>query len=1653
MIINLLTKTIEDTSNTVVSKDRQCHALPMINNTFWMGTDLIGLSLISPDQLLNGCAYFCLYTISDAIIMRYKIKKEVEVCKYLKLSHNLSQCLQQEHRSISRFTSFYRTNMMLFSPILQLDCAVYIQHIDHFNLVIDCLKKCNSGDYRYRAWISNYASRLSMLRNEYRFKRQVGDIMRSLEDLSRLHSDIPTRTSSKGKKDTGRGEYLSMIMQLYSLFNGYLLSFSSHHYINPTPHLPHTAFLKLVKALRSFYKESKESFILYLDSFLNQLMYLYKKAQYDLSATLRNYSSHLHRLHARDRQNNIIFLLEFSPIELIGSLVYDQQLYSIAKLISDKFDMNIYSVILSICDSKYLDTNVMYTASPSTTTLSTKPKLYHIRSKHTQHDSKPSSSSCYTDIQRDVRRMFPLRLEVVKYIAQHSLCLSCLLCILHAPRDRFETRFLKYAVINSYKYPALNNWIMIQAHRYHVLTTTVVSNNYNVVNPFWPKSLLHIQFEQFVNAFSQSHSNHLIKHLSLDEPLPCHPSYVYLFSSDDVSIHPKIRKDDMKSQKDIKTPQSAQSLYNSMRDNIKVGVEGINTDIYIDHPVLSTSCLMYINILQNLNSMNRNTQHFYRFVFTEHLVRDNTAFYHRLLDALFDTGDYHRAMMIADNTLPGGATDKMIVFSLFTFQQASILFKRKQISDQICQSHINPLMEKATLSSHAISMIHIQKNLSNDTKFNTSTMQYKHSELNEEENRSVGSDTSIWLGNEKDIHILLNDLNMSPDMMCMYLRRIKDNELSTRITLSYINTLRVEMALDMLHMMEQRLRYQISHPEKSGNSDSRTDTDRCERRNQTGELKLLLSHVEQKRQHIELYKDIINKKSMGDMSWTEIDVQSHTMLPNSIQKLLDRGEYEFAWRMITLFQDQYMRYVEKRGNTRTKSGRELGQLRLKINEKLFQMVMKRDNNRIEVIERLYDLPREEAESIIQRLIDETHDLNLKLLLIEFLLEQHFEKKQTKGGNDDENEHQKMTVDPSFLIKKRQLDYYAKMRLGVKIMLVLPSNIQSAFVDLVKTPKQFIEILLMAEYVDALRQLLSDHKALHDDQTVLLYFKRALDVRWDDKGQRGNEMKRRAQLKSFINQIDAPYIIVQDTELGTPLTESLKRETMLVNKKNGDDQSRTSLFVSPIINSPIFRTEQQPSRVTPSAIDTSIKSQRGQTLHQNIVLKGRWCINVFQFNQLRQLHFYPSAPDANLACALLDLVQDTILAAKEVLHVCKQLSCKGTQIRHRMVIVQLLKRLLCYIIGRIHRKNSNMLLPTEKTCIDDSYQLQHLLDKCMKLDARVGLFVRLYPRVVYLSELYQTEQTIKLRDRLINEGDLHTALLVSKQCMIPSDVVYFEWGKRLLQMGEYSGAREKLTICFDELMSLQRRQVHLNDGDTAVHRRIIEPSFTVKYALNVVLGIIERSSYTSKLDRLHVQYVNLLRRLRHIRQRSKLPSTNILKHFLDSSLSLCESDIDQNVQIHNDKAKDKETDTAQHSLIVPQSLHSYLPMLFYRSTDRYSYALSSFHKLSIHERQSVDLFLSWKRRQLMLHSSPLIYTHLFGARHKHPVIQSSSCNLSVSGVEKHVAMMHSLKNMRYALLMDLEDMDEHFTGNDMSRFIVVGYTDRLTEDRICSVCCI
>lgn len=478
-------------------------------------------------------------------------------------------------------------------------------------------------------------------------------------------------------------------------------------------------------------------------------------------------------------------------------------------------------------------------------------------------------------------------------------------------------------------------------------------------------------------------------------------------------------------------------------------------------------------------------------------------------------------------------------------------------------------------------------------------------------------------------------------------------------------------------------------------------------------------------------------------TWLELDELARKDLAVVVHMLLNGGHYDIARRLTEHFKHAF--------------------LKLRVEEKYLLHLLELGDTR-GVRMRLRSLEGEEAVRIAQSLMDLVGTNDDRLFLTQFILERKAQQQkllaEVSGGSSG------MPGSSS------ELSTLSATELGLKILLCLPPELQKVFQPLMGSPFVIIESLLVSEQTLVLNKLFKEIPQVHDDQLVLKYARKALDATRLFSAADAVLMSRSPSSSSM-----------RDSYPGGNITPS---STAPHSRAVSDDEAppQTIGYFDPHESSSVGSTGYGAlSRYgTSQASNSASSASVPHTPTKKLYLADE-----------KKEHVYASAPNYPLAAGILDLCRNANLVAATCIEISDQLSARLHSIKDRLFVVRIIQQLLYYAKLRLMTSDFSTL-DLVQTCDMLLQRTELLLQLIFCGGTASASAVAELSKSLSLSMLADTQKARSLRERLVENDLLDLALLVATKCGVETDPVWAAKALRMLETNRYQEAKQLFRYC-------------------------------------------------------------------------------------------------------------------------------------------------------------------------------------------------------------------------------------------------------------------
>ena len=201
--------------------------------------------------------------------------------------------------------------------------------------------------------------------------------------------------------------------------------------------------------------------------------------------------------------------------------------------------------------------------------------------------------------------------------------------------------------------------------------------------------------------------------------------------------------------------------------------------------------------------------------------------------------------------------------------------------------------------------------------------------------------------------------------------------------------------------------------------------------------------------------------------------------------------------------------------------------------------------------------------------------------------------------------------------------------------------------------------------------------------------------------------------------------------------------------------------------------------------------------------------------MQRRHFYKAAPSISLSTSLLDLCSEPRCAGRACLDISLHLTSllASSTLSNQLLLLNLVKQLLVYAqlqftkqandrYDTVERPHAVQVENQSAHCflVDDRGGAEGGVAVCQTFLARVDLLHDLQLEscniVCSLEDLADARKARVVRDKLVDLDRMKMATALSTKCAIETEPVWLAWGLRLLRLGDYEAAKDKLNKCIE-----------------------------------------------------------------------------------------------------------------------------------------------------------------------------------------------------------------------------------------------------------------
>ena len=483
-------------------------------------------------------------------------------------------------------------------------------------------------------------------------------------------------------------------------------------------------------------------------------------------------------------------------------------------------------------------------------------------------------------------------------------------------------------------------------------------------------------------------------------------------------------------------------------------------------------------------------------------------------------------------------------------------------------------------------------------------------------------------------------------------------------------------------------------------------------------------------------------------------------------------------------------------------------LMLRVEEKYLLHLLETGDTR-GVRMRLRSLEGEEAVRIAQSLMDLVTTNKDRLFLTQFIMERKSQQAKLLAEVSSNQAPQQQT--------SADLSNLSATELGLKILLCLPVELQKVFQPLMSSPFVIIESLLVSEQTLVLKKLFKEIPQVHDDALILKYARKALDA---------------TRLFSTADNVmfSASSATLQH---GNNMSSTPSSKVVTPMAGNSDDEF------------PPQTIGYGPDSQEPISPYASLSKLGISQLQKKLYMADE-----------RREHSYPSAPNYPLAAGILDLCRNANLVAATCIEISDQLSARLYSIKDRLLVVRIIQQLLYYAKLRL-MTSEIATLDLVQTCDVLLQRTELLLQLIFCGGTATASAVVELSKSLSLSLLADPQKARALRERLIENDLLDLALLVANKCGVESDPVWAAKALRMLETNRYQEAKQLFRYCMvsiypEEQTDEVAQQQNRSSGGLGLVNKTVSDNSAVLSKILMILETnvpIEQDKLTMRRDAL------------------------------------------------------------------------------------------------------------------------------------------------------------------------------------------------------------
>lgn len=1017
-----------------------------------------------------------------------------------------------------------------------------------------------------------------------------------------------------------------------------------------------------------------------------------------------------------------------------------------------------------------------------------------------EYGMNPSAATTNSSNAGSDEDKYTLHLNLVEYLKAHSPLVATLACILRAPSDKYDERFLSYAFASTKKHFApLHLWLRVKIRQFGVFYNTTLRDHPEEVSfPIGSQFVQHSKASQKINITNASGGNGGgnqmgdISGTSVSS-LTSSSNFVPAVSTSHTSQHSMGHSLNQQSgipmQKwhanrsnavSFSASSSFDPAFSSMGSGIGLGGGNASPTSSMNELGIDGS-LANNPMLAARASSNRNASQGRMMSSSTHILRGDSS--SRFSD---DEGDgehdrpisrsrrddedaistgngsstFNSSVGNSSAVRIGGASGKN---NTSNHSAASSLTSRPELSmpnqeNDVGEDKLQSKFPTIDILDHTEAQI-FETIFQNETLQSEVVMYLKAVDKLEKSGQLQKAlqlaDSALPMGAPDSLLIKLVESTSDKQAASEYILRMRNKTKAATLALTLVPHWEIPTIMQVLFMCECHLTRDIKILEEDAEGTKNNQQEKIE-------AEAALEKVRDMYERVQRYSEILDVVKKDDVqsrwkSWLELDELARKDLAVVVQLLLSGGHYDIARRLTEHFKHTF--------------------LKLRVEEKYLLHLLELGDTR-GVRMRLRSLEGEEAVRIAQSLMDLVTTNNDRLFLTQFILER---KAQQQKLLLELTGHSPSSGDPnSSSSASGDLTSLTATELGLKILLCLPPELQKVFQPLMSSPFVIIESLLVSEQTLVLNKLFKEIPQVHDDQLVLKYARKALDA------------------TRLFSAADAVLLS------RSPSSSSLKN----------DGASN----ITPSSTAPTSRAVSDDENSAPQTIGyyADPSESHGGSSHMtggaSYAMLSKYGMNqavgvgggsVGGANQSgakklyladeKKEHVYLSAPNYPLAAGIFDLCRNANLVAAACIEVCDQLSTRLHSIKDRLFVVRIIQQLLYYAKLRLMTSDFSTL-DLVQTCDMLLQRTELLLQLIFCGGTATASAIAELSKSLSLSMLADPQKARSLRERLVENDLLDLALLVATKCGVETDPVWAAKALRMLETNRYQEAKQLFRYC-------------------------------------------------------------------------------------------------------------------------------------------------------------------------------------------------------------------------------------------------------------------